>query len=68
MRELSETLDEKAWTAREAGDEVQYAPLFRQSRAVSALAFALSRRPDEAIYEAVYAVGTPTDLMRQLAS
>jgi hypothetical protein len=30
--------------------------------AVSALASALSREPDEAIYEAAYAVGTPEKL------
>jgi hypothetical protein len=58
MRELSESLDEAAWDAQEAGDEARYDSLFRQSRAVSALAFALSREPDEAIYEAAYAVGT----------
>jgi hypothetical protein len=67
MRELSESLDEAAWDAQEAGDEARY-DSFRQSRAVSALAFALSREPDEAIYEAAYAVGTPKDLLRGLTS
>ncbi len=50
------------------GDEARYDSLFRQSRAVSALAFALSREPDEAIYEAAYAVGTAEDLLRGLTS
>jgi hypothetical protein len=68
MRELSESLDEAAWDAQEAGDEARYDSLFRKSRAVSALAFALSREPDEAIYEAAYAVGTPEDLLRGLTS
>ena len=68
MRELSESLDEAAWDAQEAGDEARYDSPFRRSRAVSALAFALSREPDEAIYEAAYAVGTPEDLLRGLTS
>jgi hypothetical protein len=33
---------------------------------VSALAFALSAEPDEAIYEAAHAVESPEDLVRQL--
>lgn len=66
MRSLAERLDEDAWDAQEAGDEAQYDVLFRRSRAVSSLAFALSGKPDEAIYEAAYAVGTPEDLIRRL--
>ena len=38
------------------------------SSAVSALPVALSLEPDEAICEAAYAVGTPEELMRCLAS
>ena len=68
MRELTTQLDEAAFDAQEAGDASQYDSLFRQARAVSALAFALSQKPDEAIYEAAYAVGTPQELMRQLAA
>jgi hypothetical protein len=66
MRSLAERLDEDAWDAQEAGDEARYEVLFRRSRAVSSLAFALSGEPDEAIYEAAYAVGTPEDLIRRL--
>ena len=68
MRELAGRLDEAAWGAQEAGDEARYDSLFRQARAVSALAFALSQEPDEAIYEAAYAVGTPQDLIRGLVA
>jgi hypothetical protein len=67
-RELADQFDEDAWTAQEAGDEQKYDLLFRSSRAVSALAYALSGKPDEAIYEAAYAVGTPEDLVARLMS
>jgi len=39
-----------------------------KSRAVSALAFALSNEPDEAIHEGAYAVGTPAGLISALGS
>jgi hypothetical protein len=68
MRELSRNLDETAWAAQEAGDDGRYDSLFRKSRAASALAFALSDEPDEAIYEAAYAVGTPQDLIARLGT
>jgi hypothetical protein len=68
MRRLADRLDEAAFESQEAGDGARYDSLFRQSRAVSALAFALSREPDEAIYEAAFAVGTPHELVRRLAS
>ena len=55
MRGLAERLDEDAWDAQKAGDDAQHEVLFRRSRAVSSLAFALSGEPDEAIYEAAYA-------------
>ena len=68
MRQLATELDEAAFDAQAAGDESRYDSFFRQSRAVSALAFALSQEPDESIYEAAYAVGTPNELMRRLAT
>jgi hypothetical protein len=68
MRELSRKLDEAAWSAQEAGDERRYDSLFRQSRTASALAFALSNEPYEAIYEAAYAVGSPEDLIVRLGT
>jgi hypothetical protein len=68
MRQLSDNIDVAAWEAPETGDEVTYDLLFRQSQAVSALAFALSDEPDEAIYEAAHALGTPEDLIRALGS
>jgi hypothetical protein len=58
MRGLADRFDEEAWDAREVGDEDRYELMFRLSRAVSALAFALSEEPDEANYEAAYVVGT----------
>ncbi|NUR76778.1 MAG: hypothetical protein HOQ28_10905 [Thermoleophilia bacterium] len=63
MCELADRFDQAAWDAQAASD---YDVLFRRARAVSALAFALSEEPDEAIYEAAHAVGTPEDLVRQL--
>ena len=63
MRHLSDRLDQNAWDAHDLHD---YEVFFRRARAVSALAFALSAEPDEAIYEAAYAVETPEDLVRQL--
>ena len=68
MRDLADQRDEEAWAAREAGDGESYDRLFRHSRAVSALAYALSGEPDEAIYEAAYAVGTPEELAGRLTS
>jgi hypothetical protein len=56
MRGLADRFDEEAWDAREVGDEDRYELMFRLSRAVSALAFALSEEPDEANYEAAYVV------------
>jgi hypothetical protein len=66
MLNLAERLDEEAWAAQESAEQDRYDLLFRRSRAVSALAFALSGAPDEAIYEAAHAVGTPEDLVRSL--
>jgi hypothetical protein len=66
MRALSGKLDEAAWAAQTAADQRQYDSLFRQSRAASALGFALSGEPDEAIYEAAHAVGSTEDLVARL--
>jgi hypothetical protein len=68
MRVLADRLDKDAWDAREAGDDQVYDVMFRRSRAVSALAFALSEEPEEAIYEAAHALATPDDLVRRLSS
>ncbi len=67
MRDLADRLDQEAWEeAWDAQDRADYAVLFRRARAASALAFAHSEEPDEAIYEAAYAVGEPEDLVRKL--
>jgi hypothetical protein len=68
IRELSESLDEAAWDAQEAGDEARYDSLFRQSRPCQRSPLPCRAKPDEAIYEAAYAVGTPEDLLRGLTS
>jgi hypothetical protein len=68
VRGLAERLDQEAWDAQEADEQNRYDLLFRSSRAASALAYALSGSPDEAIYEAAYAAGTPEDLVRLLRS
>jgi hypothetical protein len=68
LRDLAERLDEGAWDAQEGEEQGRYDLLFRRSRAASALAYALSGQPDEAIYEASYAVGTPDELVRLLSS
>jgi hypothetical protein len=58
MRLLAERLDRAAWTAQEAADEARYDSLFRRSRAVAALAYALAQEPHEAIYDAAYALAS----------
>ena len=63
MRDLADHLDQKAW---EAQDPDKYLVLFRRARAASALAFAHSGEPDEAVYEAAHAVGEPEDLVQRL--
>ena len=63
MRDVADQLDQQAWAS---GDPSDYDVLFRQARAVSALAFALSGVPDEAIYEAAHAVDSSEDLVRRL--
>jgi hypothetical protein len=66
MRELADGLDEQAWDADEAGSDDRYHALFRRSRAASALAFALSGEPGEAIYEAGFALVRPEELIERL--
>ena len=66
MRALADRLDEEAWVAQGSGDDGRYELLFRRARAVSALAFALSDEPEEAIYESAHALGSPEELVRKL--
>jgi hypothetical protein len=63
MRDLADRLDQEAW---EAQDPENYLVVFRQARAASALAFAHSEEPDEAIYEAAHALGEPEVLVQRL--
>jgi hypothetical protein len=65
MRTLSDSLDQEAWKAEEVGDD-RCDVLFRRSRAASALAFALTGEPGEAIFEAAFALPCPGDLVRRL--
>ena len=66
MRKLSDSLDQEAWDAEDGGDDDRYVVLFRRSRAASALAFALTGEPGEAIFEAAVALACPEDLVRRL--
>jgi hypothetical protein len=65
MRELADILDEQAWDAHEAGGD-DGEVFFRRSRAASALCFALSGEPGEAVYEAAFALPRPEQLVERL--
>jgi hypothetical protein len=56
------SLDEAAWDLQDSGSE-EYASAFARARAVNALMLAIQGQPDEAVYEAVAALGRQTEVL-----
>lgn len=64
LRMLASKLDEEYLTLNSAGKEVEAMRFFSSARIATAWMFALSGEPDEAVYEALIAVGDPKAVIR----
>jgi hypothetical protein len=61
---LTGRLDDAAWEIQDAGDEAGYLAAFAKARAAGALGFALVDATDDALYEALHAIGDEPAVLR----
>lgn len=68
LEALVARLDEDAWDVQDAGDEAAYLARFAKARAAAALGFALVGATDDALYEALHAIGDESAVLREARS